>query len=87
MSASVTASANNRFVPYTAEIAVGGTVTWSWSNTGFHDVTSSSFNSPTADAPTQSASFSVTFGAAGTYSYVCSVHKSVGMVGIVKVGG
>jgi len=77
-------TADNKFVPGTATIAVGDTVKFVWEG-GFHDVKFSdgkASGAPTADAGT---TYSRTFDAAGTYSYICSVHESVGMKGSITV--
>ena len=63
-------------------IAVGGKVTWTWSNTTLnsHSIESDPANpgDPTfpSSAVKQGAgqSYTVTFGAAGSYDYDCSVH-------------
>ncbi len=75
---------DNKFVPGTATVAVGDTVKFVWEG-GFHDVKFSdgkASGAPTADAGT---TYSRTFDAAGTYSYICSVHESVGMKGSITV--
>ncbi|MCZ2112156.1 MAG: hypothetical protein LC118_21770 [Dehalococcoidia bacterium] len=74
----------NKFIPANIHVAVGGQVHWEWSGDSYHDVTAAGFDGH--PDPVKSAAFSVTFPSAGTFAYVCSVHKSTGMVGTVVVG-
>jgi plastocyanin len=83
---------NSSANPAVDTVAVGGTVTWTWVNTGIvaHDVTSNpppGFSSSTTKAAP--ASHQVTFNTAGTYRYYCLQHASaastVGMVGRIVV--
>jgi plastocyanin len=74
------------FDPATVTVAVGDTVIWDWVDTTLlHNVVSSdgTVNSgpATADPDTD---FSFTFGTAGTFDYMCSVH-GVAMAGTVTV--
>ncbi|MGD9933511.1 MAG: plastocyanin/azurin family copper-binding protein [Dehalococcoidia bacterium] len=62
-------------------MGVGATVTWTWAGNAIHDVTGS-FGSSGLQT---SGSFSVTFSTPGTFSYVCSIHQSVGMTGSIVV--
>ena len=71
---------NFAFSPAAITIKVGTTATWTNLDTTVHTVTSSdgSFDSksmypPNGDMPPQ-ASFSFTFSAPGSHSYICSVH-------------
>lgn len=66
--------ANNSFTPSSTTVPVGTTVTWTWATGAVgHNVTFSTGTS----SPTQSAgTFARTFGAAGTFGYVCTVHGS-----------
>ena len=72
------------FSPSAVTIPVGGSITWTES-IGAHTTTSDSgawnyqFNG-SGDA------YSCTFHAAGTFSYHCTPHKSLGMVGTITVG-
>ena len=80
------------FNPLTANVTVGGTVTWNWSGSNQHNVT---FTDPlsaggTAPASTTQAggSYQLTFNTAGTYDYYCTIHgtaQGVGMAGTVTV--
>ena len=77
------------FNPYTANVGVGGTVTWTNSDTAAHTVTSGT----ATDGPdgtfdssiiTPGKTFSNTFDKAGSYDYFCVVHPW--MTGKVVVG-
>jgi hypothetical protein len=61
-------------------LAVGGTVSWSWS--GAHNV---AFDDGPASEVTTGGSFSRTFTAPGSYRYQCDVHPS-SMSGVITVG-
>jgi plastocyanin len=79
--------ANNSFSPATANVKVGGTVTWTWNsgNTGHNVTYSSGPGTLPASSPTQAGgtTFSTTFTTVGTYAYHCTIH--FGMEGTVKV--
>ena len=76
---------NNLFSPRSKDVNVGDTVTWIWQGSGgFHDLSSSDFLADPAGSKGQ-GSYSYTFKKAGTYNYVCLVHVSVGMRGIIIV--
>lgn len=62
------------FQPASLQVAVGSTVTWTNSGQAPHTATGSGFNSGTL-AP--GASFSQTFGTAGTVSYTCTIHPNM----------
>ena len=61
------------FVPATLTVHAGSTVTWTNHDEEPHTVAASdgSFRSPGMGT---GATFSHTFGAAGTFDYVCSIH-------------
>jgi plastocyanin len=77
--------ANFQFTPPSATVAAGGTVTWNF-NQGIHNVTwvAGGF---TNSGDLGSGTYQVTFPAAGTYSYYCSIHGSPGsgMAGSITV--
>jgi plastocyanin len=74
---------NNAYNPASITIAKGTTVTWINKDATVHTVTSGSlFDSGDI---TQGKSFSHTFNSAGTYSYYCTYHRSMGMTGRVVV--
>jgi plastocyanin len=75
---------NFSFQPATITVAAGSTVTWKNNDPAPHSVTadhggfdSSPGCSPSTTRPclAQGATFSHTFGAAGTFTYHCSVHS------------
>lgn len=72
-----------QFVPATLNITAGSKVTWTWSGSIPHNVVADdgSFTSGAANA---SGTFEHTFATAGTFTYVCEVHKP-GMKGTIVV--
>ncbi len=82
-------SARNGSVnPAVDTVAVGGSVTWTWTNTGNvpHGIESlSSPSFPTSDVLTGNGkTYRVTFNTAGTYQYDCVVHGTM-MPGTIVV--
>ena len=73
---------DNAFRPQSVTVTVGDTITWQNTGEAPHDVKASAFQSGNI-AP--GASWSWNASKAGTYSYVCSYHSSVGMTGTVVV--
>ena len=64
---------DNLFNPANQRVAVGGTITWTWTGAFDHGVLFSSG----AASPTQTAgTFARTFATAGTFPYTCTVHGS-----------
>jgi plastocyanin len=76
---------NIKFNPATVTVPVDGTVKWTNDESAGHDVTGSGFKSGSPGGMTQGASFSHKFTKAGTYKYVCTIHKASGMTGTVIV--
>ena len=73
----------SRWIPAAVSVAVGGTVSWSWSGTSqFHNVFGIDF--PLSSDPAKSGSFAHTFGAPGVYHFTCDVHPDT-MRGTVTV--
>jgi plastocyanin len=74
--------------PAVDTVAVGGTVTWTWTNTGATSHSVESTGSPTFPSSTVKSgngqTYSFTFSAAGTYQYDCAVHGAA-MTGRVVV--
>ncbi len=70
------------FSPQEDSVAVGGTVTWTWTGDHEHDVT---FDDGAASAIQTSGSFARTFSAAGVYTYYCTVHGRSVMAGDIIV--
>jgi plastocyanin len=70
------------WVPGEVDVGAGGQVTWTVGTVG-HDITFTSTGAPSNVPEWSDGSVSVTFPAAGTYQYVCTIH--FGMVGSVRV--
>jgi plastocyanin len=70
------------FDPAATTVAVGATVTWTWRTTITHNVTFN-LSSLGTSGDKNSGSFAKNFGAAGTFSYHCTIHQ--GMTGTVTV--
>jgi plastocyanin len=77
----VGAGGSDAFGPTDIAVAQGDTVVWTWQS-GTHDVTSTSPEA-FASGKLSTGSFSHTFPAAGTFTYICSLHG--GMTGKVTV--
>jgi plastocyanin len=78
----VTATASNVFTPNTVEIAVGGTVSWTFQSA--HDVRfGGTAGAPSDIEAVSGGSISRTFPNAGRFEYLCSLH--IGMTGTVIV--
>jgi plastocyanin len=65
----------------TVHITKGSTVTWRWSGSDSHNVVFRGFKSKLQNKGT----YRHRFMKAGTYRYVCSLHKDIGMKGTVVV--
>jgi plastocyanin len=78
---------NYQFTPSAASIKIGGTIEWSNTTTSTpHTSTAdSSFALWDSGTVNPGSKFDFTFVAAGTYSYHCSFHQFLGMVGTVAV--
>lgn len=78
----------SQFSPASTNAQCGDTIVWSWS-AGSHTTTSTTIpNCATPwDMPitSSSTSYSITVPCAGTYSYQCTPHASMGMVGNIIV--
>jgi plastocyanin len=70
--------------PAVDTIGVGGTVTWTWAGNESHSVQSVGSPSFTSSVVQKIGTYSVAFGAAGTYNYDCGVH-GITMTGTVVV--
>jgi plastocyanin len=60
--------------PAVASIAVGATVTWTWSGSLRHSVQSTGTTSFTSSQIMSSGTYAVQFNTPGTYHYNCAVH-------------
>ena len=70
------------FSPKTLKVKKGTTVRWTWSTGGVpHNVQGKGFKSKTAAKVT----FRKKFTKAGTYRYVCTIHKAQKMTGTIRV--
>ena len=79
--------AGSRFIPSNAQVPVGANVTWSNQEGVPHDVhaTDGSYSSGAIAGMSQGETFTQRFTAAGTYTYVCKAHESLGMKGTITV--
>lgn len=81
----------NVFAPATVRIRPGDTVTWQYAGGSGHTVTSTTANwskdDPVGPPALLTLSTTYMFDKAGTYRYVCTEHRSVGMKGTVIVEG
>jgi len=82
-SANAVTVSNNFYSPVSTTVAVGTTVTWTWSSAGTaHTVT---MDTGSVSSGTQSSgTYTLTFTVAGTYNYHCAVHGA-GMYGTIVV--
>src|SRR4051812_27439997 len=72
------------FSPAALTVPLNTTVTWNWSSGGVvHNVT---FQDGATSGNKSSGSFQRTFGTAGTFNYMCTIHGAV-MSGSVTVTG
>lgn len=70
----VTGTASFFFSPAAVTIAVGGSVSFSWSGNDYHDVSPVGGNSLAGCETTKTGSCSQTFSSAGVYHFICIVH-------------
>ena len=73
------------FIPRTAELAVGGSVTWTNTSPApnNHDLVATTSNWQLGRTLSPGASFQTTIAQAGTYGYQCTIHP--GMTGTIVV--
>jgi plastocyanin len=70
------------FTPKTLSVKKGTTVKWSWNTGGVpHNLVGKGFKSKISAKATLTHKFTK----AGTYKYVCTLHKAQGMTGTIKV--
>ncbi len=72
---------DNFFNPANQRVAVGGTVTWTWTGQVIHNVT---FPSGTNSVTQTSGTFSRDFASAGAFDYLCTIHGAA-MSGTIVV--
>jgi plastocyanin len=93
MAATEIAFSGVTYTPRCAKIAAGGTVTWSGDFVAHPlqggvvegSMMTPDDSSPIQDAPAGAMEHTVTFAAAGTYPFYCTIHGGVGMNGAVLV--
>src|SRR3954465_6294973 len=68
---------NNSFSPTSVSIKKGDKVTWKWTQGGGpHNVTPANGNPGSATSKNKGFTFTKTFSKAGTFKYVCTIHKA-----------
>lgn len=72
------------FSPDPLNVAVGTKVTWKWDGAVPHNVVAND-GSFTSGEVTNKDIFEHEFPTAGTFGYVCEIHKSTGMTGTIVV--
>lgn len=73
---------DNSFSPDSVEVAIGGTVTWSWTAAySAHNVT---FSGGETSGNQTSGEYSRIFSSAGNFTYNCTIHGAA-MKGVVRV--
>ena len=77
------ATSNSSFNPALVDIAVGGTVTWTFATTSHNVNFNAATGAPANIETTQNASVARSFPTAGSFSYFCNIHE--GMTGTVVV--
>ena len=82
-------SSSGAFSPNSVLLAVGGTVTWTWTGNNGHSVTSDGSPSFSPEAPVSfpPKTLVVTFPSTGDYRYFCSVHGVAGYSGSGQMTG
>ena len=80
----VTLTSGNVFVQDTVTVSEGDTVTFFWEG-GFHDVIFADGVNSGAPVGVPGNTFARTFGTAGTFDYIFSIHDSSGIIGTVTV--
>lgn len=72
-----------RFIPVSAELAAGGTVTWTNGSPVNHDLVATTGNWQLGRTLTPGGTFQTIVGGAGSYRYRCTLHE--GMNGTIEV--
>ncbi|ELZ39395.1 halocyanin domain-containing protein [Halorubrum tebenquichense] len=74
------------FGPAAVAVSSGTTVVWEWTGQGgSHNVAAESGDFESESSSEEGYTFEYTFEETGTYEYVCTPHRSVGMKGAVVV--
>jgi plastocyanin len=75
---------NYEYKPQKVKVKPGTEVTWTNDDTAIHDVKDTSpLNTPKSKEMAKGDTFSITYAAPGTYSYICGIHQY--MTGSVEV--
>jgi plastocyanin len=75
---------NYEFKPQKVRVKPGTEVTWTNEDTAIHDVKDTSpLNTPKSKEMGKGDTFSITYAAPGSYSYICAIHQY--MTGSVEV--
>src|SRR3954468_13781929 len=68
---------NNSFSPTTVSVKKGDKVTWKWTQGGVpHNVTPAGGKPGSATSSKKGFTFTKTFATAGTFQYICTIHKA-----------
>ena len=74
------------FDPPAVRVSTGTTVVWEWTGQGAqHNVAAEGGGFESDMSSEEGHTFEHTFSEAGTYTYVCTPHKTLGMKGVVVV--
>jgi halocyanin-like protein len=77
---------NFAFAPTAVRVSTGTTVTWEWTGQGAqHNVAAEGGSFESDMSAEEGFTFEHTFSESGTYRYVCTPHRSLGMKGAVVV--
>ena len=75
---------NFEFKPQNVKVKPGTEVTWTNDDTAIHDIKDTSpLNTPKSKEMVKGETFSITYAAPGSYSYICGIHQY--MTGSVEV--
>jgi plastocyanin len=72
------------FAPSRADIAVGGTVTWTFGAVDHNVVFATAAGAPANIGTTRNTQVSRTFGTAGTFTYTCTLHANMNGTVVVR---
>jgi len=77
---------NFAFAPSAVRVSTGTTVVWEWTGQGAqHNVAAEDADFESELSQEEGFTFEHTFEESGTYRYVCTPHRSLGMKGVVVV--
>jgi cytochrome c oxidase subunit II len=75
------------FSPLGASVKVGEVVQWTNTGTQIHDITFDNGAVPASDNQSAGAKYELKFLKAGSYHYICTIHKAANMQGTITVTG